>query len=122
MQEAAKTTTTELLDESTRYLIEGSRGQAARTEDHRQKNRRMTEAANTTRTRQSKVEVKEYYDSLLRKHGTAILPHSKQILESANYREAVNTFMSIMDDRTGFSPDAVVDMENPIIADLMGDM
>jgi len=115
LKEAAETQTSELMSEETRYLFEGSKGQQARAENYRKQNRSLTETANSRRLNEDKEEVKEYFDNLLKKHGSSILPYSKQILEAKNYQEAVNAYMNIMDSRTQVDPDTLLDMDNPMI-------
>ncbi|MCA1799939.1 MAG: hypothetical protein LC650_01415 [Actinobacteria bacterium] len=115
LKENARQQTQELMGEETRYLFEGGKGANRRAAEHRQTNRRVTEAASSKYISESKQEVQEYFDGLLKKHGSAILPYSQEILESRNYQDAVSRYMKIVDSRTHVSPDTLLDMENPMI-------
>jgi len=107
------------MGEEVRYLVEGAKGAGNRAEEHRRQSRSITETANSKRISESKREVQEYFDSLLKKHGSAILPYSQEILEASNYQEAVNRYMRILDSRTHVSADTLLDMENPMIYEAM---
>ena len=119
LKERAENAVTEYMRDDVKYLVESGRGATKQSTDYRRANRSLTEAASTTSSKTAKNEVREYYDSLLRKYGSSILPHSRSILEARSYREAVNTFMNIMDNATGFDPEHILDMDNPILNELM---
>ncbi len=115
LKESARAQTKELMGEETRYLFEGSKGAENRASNYRASNRKITESANGKFISETKQEVQEYFDSLLRKHGSAILPHSQDILEARNYQDAVARYMKIVDSKTQVSPDTLLDMDNPMI-------
>lgn len=122
VEENANAATQELMGEETRYLFEGGKGVANKAQAHQVQNKRIHEQATEKYRNTAKQEVKEYYDQLLRKHGAAIVPHSQEILECNNYREAVNKFMEIMDRKTDVSPESILDMDNPMIYEAIQNM
>lgn len=115
IKESSEQMTHELMDENTKYLFEGAKGVESKAQNYQAKNRRITEEATDKYRRQGKQEVKEYYDQLLRKHGSAIVPYSQQILECNSYKEAVNKFMEIMDEKVDVGPEQILDLDNPMI-------
>ena len=118
LKESAQNTTASIMDDNVKYLFEGAKGVSKNKSEYMQNNSRLTETANRGRTYLQKQEVKEYYDALLRKHGTSILPYSKRILECKSYKEAVNTFMEIQESKTPRLAETDLDFDNPIIFDM----
>ncbi len=111
------------LDESTRYLFEGPREVQKEEKKRRLENSRITESALSQARGRDMVEVRNYYDDLLKKHGVKIIPYSSYILEARDYQDAVNRFIKISEKMTpGWDPDLIADLDNPTIWDYISSL
>ncbi len=115
LQESTEQYVKESMSDDVKYLFDGAEGAGRQAEEYRAKSRALTESANGKYLSESKREVKEYVDSLLKKHGSSILPHLKELNKANNYQEAVDTYMRLMDARISVDSDTLLDMDNPMI-------